>query len=171
MLRASAGVVLGSFVFGAGLIAMQSGVTGGVRAAGSRVEKRSSAEGGRIRRSLAPIAVGEVLAAAGHTIETHICVGGPYGLTWHVTRQHSGYASISGTEPHAAQIYRGTIRLLPHSPLRFIALSAWGQARIKIGDFHPYAVVYWPRGRPVWLILLNSPALRAGSAVKVVCQR
>lgn len=108
---------------------------------------------------------------SGRILETHSCARGFHGLVWHVVQRHAAYDSVTATEPRAAQIYRGTIRRLPHSQLSLISLRTWGLARERIGDFHPYAIVDWSHGRPRWLILMDSPALGPGVTLKVRCQR
>jgi hypothetical protein len=109
--------------------------------------------------------------ATSRVLETRSCVRGSHGLIWHVVQRHATYNSITAAEPRAAQIYRGTIRSLPHSQLSLVSLRTWGLARERIGGFHPYAIVYWSRGRPRWLILMNSPTLGPAVALTVPCQR
>jgi hypothetical protein len=94
-------------------------------------------------------------------------------MSWHVTHRYPAYSAILVEEPVVAEIFRGTIRRLPGSPLMLIAAQTWGMARQKMGSEHVYAIVYWPdnRPRPEWLLIIYSPSILPGSAVKMLCQR
>jgi hypothetical protein len=101
---------------------------------------------------------------------SYACIRNHSGLRWATASGRRTDGSVTVMDPDQAELFRGTIRPVPGAPaVSLITASTFGQARQIFGVLHLDALVVWGSGRPRTVIVLRSPALKAGTIKDLSC--